>query len=72
MNVAGAFEESITFEAARLQGIEEGGDVMLRFAGCQLGVNLSKRVFEGNSRIASLAFNKNDRDTWWSSRRKTA
>jgi hypothetical protein len=45
---------------------------MLRFTGCQLGVNLSKRVFEGNSRVASLAFNKNDGDTWWSSRRKTA
>ena len=42
------------------------------FAGFQLGANLSKRVFEGNSRIAGLAFGKNDRDTWWSSRRKTA
>src|ERR1700733_12665054 len=56
----------------KLQGIEEGGDVMLGFAGCQLGGNLSKRVFEGNPRIASLAFKKNDRDTWRSSRRKAA
>jgi hypothetical protein len=56
----------------KLQGIEKGGDVMLGCAGCQLGSNLSKRVFEGNSRIASLAFDENDRDTWWNSRRKTA
>jgi len=45
---------------------------MLGCAGCQLGVNLSERVFEGNSPIASLAFEKNDRDTWRSSRRKDA
>jgi hypothetical protein len=45
---------------------------MLGCAGCQLGANLSKRVFEGNSSIASLAFEKNDRDTWWSGRRKAA
>ncbi len=45
---------------------------MLGCAGCQLSAYLSKRVFEGNSRIASFAFGKNDRDTWRSSRRKTA
>jgi hypothetical protein len=55
-----------------LQGVEKGGDVTPGCVGCQLGANLGKRVFEGNSRIASLAFGKNDRNTWWSSRRKTA
>jgi hypothetical protein len=33
---------------------------MLGCAGCQFGANLSKRVFEGDSRIASLALRKND------------
>jgi hypothetical protein len=45
---------------------------VLRYAGFQLRTNLSKRVFERDSRIAGLAFDKDDRDTWWSSRRKTA
>jgi hypothetical protein len=45
---------------------------MLGCAGGQLGANLSKRVFESNSRIASLEFGENDRDTWGSSRCKTA
>jgi hypothetical protein len=43
---------------------------MLGCAGSQLGANLSKRVIKSNSRIASLGFQNNDRDTWWSSRRE--
>jgi hypothetical protein len=45
---------------------------MLGCADCQLGANLSKRIFERNSRIASLAFEKNYRDAWWSGRREGA
>jgi hypothetical protein len=45
---------------------------MLGCAGSQLGANLSKRVIKSNSRIASLGFGNNDRDTRWSSRRESA
>jgi hypothetical protein len=45
---------------------------VLGCGGRQLGANLAERVFERNSRIASLAFWKNYRDAWWISRRKTA
>ncbi len=55
-----------------LEGIEKGGHVMFGCAGRKAGANLSKRVFESNSRIASLSFGKNYRDTRRSGRRQTA
>ncbi len=45
---------------------------MLECASRQCGANLSERVFESNSRIASLGFEDNDRNAWRSRRRESA